>query len=430
MMLRGWVIGMVLGIWVSGGAIAAQDSQLDEVQKRRQVEAARLEAEIRDGLQQADKLKSTDPAKAIALLEALLEKLAAESVLSIAKTADYRLAIKERLQTMRTAQARAGSEAALQRAGQAELDQRLNRLKALAEKDAALRRDLAIVQDLRARGQWAEAARLAEELAQRHPENPSAAQQRQISGQAERVRDAYRLAEDKSVASNAAFNDILRSGVPPAGDVVYPPKEKWDKLTRDRKRFLEIPMTEQERKIVEALDSVIPTPTDLRDISLRKFLDDFQKELGLPVILHPGALKDLNLDYDQTFSVSLPKNVTRRSLLRTALAELGLTYVIRNETIEIMDVERAKNCMTVRVIPVDDLLVFGWALPPMLPNGQANVQGKSAVDILIDLIQDQIEPLSWQKYNGPGSITYYPPQRALIIRNSAEVINMIGGRRR
>ena len=143
MMLRGWVIGMVLGIWVSGGAIAAQDSQLDEVQKRRQVEAARLEAEIRDGLQQADKLKSTDPAKAIALLEALLEKLAAESVLSIAKTADYRLAIKERLQTMRTAQARAGSEAALQRAGQAELDQRLNRLKALAEKDAALRRDLA-----------------------------------------------------------------------------------------------------------------------------------------------------------------------------------------------------------------------------------------------------------------------------------------------
>ena len=59
-----------------------------------------------------------------------------------------------------------------------------------------------------------------------------------------------------------------------------------------------------------------------------------------------------------------------------------------------------------------------------------DVQGKSAVDILIDLIQDQIEPLSWQKYNGPGSITYYPPQRALIIRNSAEVINMIGGRRR
>jgi hypothetical protein len=189
-------------------------------------------------------------------------------------------------------------------------------------------------------------------------------------------------------------------------------------------------MTEREKEIVAILNSEIPTPTDLRDITFRKFLDDFQKETGLPVLVNQAALKDLGIDYENIFTVSLPRKVTRRSLLRTALAELGLTYVIRNETIEIMDVERAKNCMTVRVIPIDDLLGFGWFAPPVLPNGSPNTSGKSAVEMLIDLIQDQIEPLSWQKYNGPGSITYYAPQRALIIRNSAEVINMIGGRSR
>jgi hypothetical protein len=425
--LVGGLLALLLGMVCP---VSAQDSALDEVQKRRKIEAERLELEIRNALAEADKIKVTDPVRAVQILEAALEKLSADTALSIAQTANLRVTLKERIEAIKSGKARAESDQAGSRNRLVELDRRLARLQAQAERDEALRRDLAIVRDLMARGKLAEAARLSEELAQRHPDSPAAGQQRQVTSLGERVRESYRIAEEKSGASVSALNDVSRSGTPPAGDIVYPPKEKWDKLTRDRKKFLEIPMTEREKEIVAILNSEIPTPTDLRDITFRKFLDDFQKETGLPVLVNQAALKDLGIDYENIFTVSLPRKVTRRSLLRTALAELGLTYVIRNETIEIMDVERAKNCMTVRVIPIDDLLGFGWFAPPVLPNGSPNTSGKSAVEMLIDLIQDQIEPLSWQKYNGPGSITYYAPQRALIIRNSAEVINMIGGRSR
>ncbi len=426
-MIRLAVLGCLLTLLPTA---IAQDSALDEVQKRRKIEAERLELEIRNALAEADRIKATDPSRAVQILEAALEKLSADTALSIAQTANLRVTLKERIERIKSGRASTEAEQAGSRNRLVELDRRLARLQAQAERDEALRRDLAIVRDLMARGKLAEAARLSEELAQRHPDSPAAGQQRQVTSLGERVRESYRIAEEKSGASVSALNDVSRSGTPPAGDIVYPPKEKWDKLTRDRKKFLEIPMTEREKEIVAILNSEIPTPTELRDITFRKFLDNFQKETGLPVLVNQAALKDLGVDYENTFTVSLPRRVTRRSLLRTALAELGLTYVIRNETIEIMDVERAKNCMTVRVIPIDDLLGFGWFAPPVLPNGSPNTSGKSAVEMLIDMIQDQIEPLSWQKYNGPGSITYYAPQRALIIRNSAEVINMIGGRSR
>lgn len=430
-MMRLAVLGCLLTcVTVLMPSLRAQDSPLDEVQKRRKVEADRLEQEIRAALAEADKLKASDPTKALQILEAALEKLAADTALSIAQTANFRLSIKDRIEAIKSGRAKAEAAEAESRNRLVELDRRLARLQAQAERNEALRRDLAIVKDLMARGKLAEAARLSEELAQRHPDHPAAAQQRQVTGIGDRVREAYRLTEEKAGASVAALNDVARSGIPPAGDIVYPPKEKWDKLTRDRRKFLEIPMTEREKQIVEILNSEIATPTELRDITFRKFLDDFQKDTGLPVLVNQAALKDLGIDYDNTFTISLPRKVTRRSLLRTALAELGLTYVIRNETLEIMDVERAKNCMTVRVIPIDDLLGFGGFAPPLLPSGNANTSGKTPVELLIDLIQDNIEPLSWQKYNGPGSITYYAPQRALIIRNSAEVINMIGGRTR
>ncbi|MCS6977593.1 MAG: hypothetical protein NZM31_11375 [Gemmatales bacterium] len=431
-MIRLAVLGCLLMLLSSLLPTAhAQDSTLDEAQKRRKIEAERLEMEIRNALAEADKIKASEPSRAVQILEAALEKLSANTALSIAQTATLRVTLKDRIEAIKSGRAKAEAEQAEGRNRLAELDRRLARLQAQAERDEALRRDLAIVKDLMARGKLAEAARLSEELAQRHSDNPAAGQQRQVAGLGERVREAYRITEEKAGASVSALNDVARSGIPPAGDIVYPPKEKWDKLTRDRKKFLEIPMTEREKQIVAILNSEIPTPTELRDITFRKFLDDFQKETGLPVLVNQAALKDLGIDYENTFTISLPRKVTRRSLLRTALAELGLTYVIRNETIEIMDVERAKNCMTVRVIPIDDLLLgFGGLAPPILPNGNANTSGKTPIDLLIDMIQDTIEPLSWQKYNGPGSITYYAPQRALIIRNSAEVINMIGGRTR
>jgi hypothetical protein len=46
---------------------------------------------------------------------------------------------------------------------------------------------------------------------------------------------------------------------------------------------------------------------------------------------------------------------------------------------------------------------------------------------LIDLIQTVIAPATWERNGGPGSIYYYRPLRVLVIRQTGEVHDEIGG---
>ena len=47
--------------------------------------------------------------------------------------------------------------------------------------------------------------------------------------------------------------------------------------------------------------------------------------------------------------------------------------------------------------------------------------------MIVDLIKDSIDPMSWQGNSGQGTITYSPINKSLIIRQSAEVQLMLKG---
>ena len=74
----------------------------------------------------------------------------------------------------------------------------------------------------------------------------------------------------------------------------------------------------------------------------------------------------------------------------------------------------ARTELVTRVFQVDELV--------------GGVAGGWTGDALINFIMDNVEPTSWKKNGGPGTITFYAPGRALIIRNTAEVINKLGSK--
>jgi hypothetical protein len=47
--------------------------------------------------------------------------------------------------------------------------------------------------------------------------------------------------------------------------------------------------------------------------------------------------------------------------------------------------------------------------------------------LLIDTITATVEPLSWESRGGPGTIRYYAPLGALIVRQSTEVHPLLRG---
>jgi hypothetical protein len=104
------------------------------------------------------------------------------------------------------------------------------------------------------------------------------------------------------------------------------------------------------------------------------------------------------------------------------LGAQGLTFVVKDETIQIVTVDRAKSMLTTRVYYLGDLVQgvgqFGGIQWGPFLNAQ---QTQANVAALIDMIK-KIDPLSWNgEAGGPGSITYSAATQSIIVRNSAEV---------
>lgn len=61
------------------------------------------------------------------------------------------------------------------------------------------------------------------------------------------------------------------------------------------------------------------------------------------------------------------------------------------------------------------------------PPGAAGGAARSDAQDLIDLIQTTIAPSSWDVNGGPGSIVYWPLGQALVVRQTSEVHEDLGG---
>src|SRR5262249_10744736 len=137
------------------------------------------------------------------------------------------------------------------------------------------------------------------------------------------------------------------------------------------------------------------------------------------------------------------------TLLRKILSDLGMTYVIKEETIQATSAQRAREMMTVRRYYVGDLLAGMGALGTLtgpqaalanagiLPGGIQNfgglplatpanaqnlaMQKMESVKQLIDLIQSSVDAQTWQANGGSGTITFHAPSMSLVIKQSAEV---------
>jgi hypothetical protein len=106
------------------------------------------------------------------------------------------------------------------------------------------------------------------------------------------------------------------------------------------------------------------------------------------------------------------------------LADLGLTYVIKDEAIQITTPARARDMMVTRVYYIGDLVgTTNVFLPPLLNQ----LQMSQAIATIIQAVQTEVEPGSWQTNNGNGTIVYDPITMSLIIKNSAEIHYLLGG---
>lgn len=291
--------------------------------------------------------------------------------------------------------------------------------KAAAEKAAAEFKDVVAgikkVQTAYDANRPAEAAAETARLTRLYPSNPSVMALTQNGSIKTKLDDAIAFQVEYRNRWVANQKNIMMSSLPAIRDVEFPA----DWVEKSKRRLKTVEMSAKEKKIVEALDKSITV--NFRDRPFEEALQDLSNQLDQPLLIDKASVADLEIDLKKGSTLEA-NGLSGRTVLRSLLAAHGLTFVVKEETIQIVTVERARGLLTTRVYYLGDLIrgtgLFGG--PEWGPYLNAEQTGENAKSIAA-MIQKSIDPLSWRDNGGAGSVTFDPLTMSIVVRSSAEV---------
>lgn len=409
--------GLALVFAANLGLIAvAQDSKndkqlLEEAKRQQEIATQKAEAELRETL---NKVRSADSAEALALLKQALANIEANT--SIRENARSAMAqmLRDRIRIAELAPKTGGSKPAIP-ATTIKEDRNKTKLVDLQKQEEERKQVQAAVKAIdRLVGQQRtqEAEKQAAELVSQFPNNTAARVMGKKSFINARIREANDLLKEQESRISMAMNDITKSSLPPKGNVEFD-KEHWRKITRLRK---DDQLSKKEKEILQALSKTVQP--DWKNSQFQDVVTYLSTLTGQTILIDKKALEDASIGTDSAVNFVAPREVSVRTALRKILGDLGLAYVVRDETIYVTTSQKARDMMTTRVYPLGDLVTpNGLLVPPDI----AALQESRAVETIIGMIKKSVDPLSWDSEGGKASIHYNAVTKALIVRQSAEV---------
>ena len=405
-----------------------RDDILDRARRMEVVARQKVESEIRATLRDAQKLARTDKAKAVERLKEALVGLEGDTNLTEDRRSSLKRMLEDRIRVVQIDDTAAAEnekkEKAVNRAetGRAVMDAQTNRIKT----------GLKTVKDLQDRGQLGQANKEATELAKEHPEKPATQIAEKNALKADQIAAARRVKADRAQATVAATRDIEKSATPAVQDMEFP--KDWREKTKNR--TLVVKLTAKEKSLLQALNS--PITVDFKNSKFEDVIEYLQTFVGQTILVDQESMREAEASYDSPVTAKV-RNVTTRTILRKILGDLGLTYVIKDETIYVMSHQRAREMMVVRGYYVGDVLSVMSTLPSNTLGNPAtfdaavnsSVQAHAInvvqnVKTIIEMIQSSVDPSSWLLNGGRGTITFDAPSMSLIIKQSAEVHAQMG----
>lgn len=366
-----------------GYAQTQQGDPLPEVRERLKVEAQRIEKKVQDSRIRSYRLLRSDPEEALDVLKGVIGTLRDDTSLS---------------------------------------EERRKSLLALVQRDLGNVHALAHVR------RTSEPAAGAARAETRRAPDPRVAEgsksvydsaTQRIRRMNDRVAEARNFRENRGDRTTHALTGVDRASVPPKSDYDLP--DDW--LEKSKRRSPAAKMTDKEKAILEALKK--PIKVDYNMETFQSVIDHLSRQMGQDILIDKQALGEANVTYDTPITLRFNKPVSARTALKRVLADVGLTYVIRKETIEVTSLLRAKEMMTVRTYYVGDLM---GVVSPLLPRVANDFQMIQAIGLILNQIQG-IEPESWEGKGGPGTVTFDPVRMAIVVKQSAEVHYMLNGLR-
>jgi hypothetical protein len=391
---------------------------LDQVRRREEVARQKVETEVRDGLRDVQKITASNPAGAVERLKGLLTLLESDTALAQDRRDRLQRMVKDRIRvTEQEKDAAAAAPAPKDDKAAAAAARRLLDEQLAAERER-LRKEMEALRQQRQQG--ADTGKQAADVARRNPTNPAAQAGSRINSAADQMSAARRAEIDRQRGLAGVRRDVDRSSTPPAGDMEFP--KDWAERTKGR--VVGKPLTPKEKAILTALST--PVLVNFKNSRFDDVVEYLSTLTGQPIVIDPTALKEAEVTYETPVTLNA-KGVQVRTALRTILAELNLAYLIKDETIQITTLQRARETMVVHTYPVADLVVAfrpdrPFFAPPFALPEELFLNAKD----LVQMIQASVDPASWQVNGGLGTIVFHAPSMSLVVKQTAEVHMMLG----
>lgn len=417
-------LAAALAAGLAGLASAQPGDPLAEARARQSLADQKASAEVQTALQDADRLARTNPARAAQILKTVQNGID----LSAAISPEARRALTTQLQARLAAIEGRPAPAPAARPDPAAPGVKADRKAAFEAMQAELkevREGIDVVARFREQNKFAEADTAAAALARKYPTNPAVLALTQKDATANAVAESRAFADMQSKRLVAAQNNLIASSLPAKGDIEFPA----DWATRAGRRTNEQKLTTKERELLAALDR--PVTLAIKDQPLEYALQELSDKLGQRLLVDQKSLRDLDIDLKKTTSLDA-RGLSARTALRQVLAANGLTFVVKDEAIQVVTVERSRDLLVTRVYYLGDLIQgvgpFGGALQwgPLLDFQQTEANAK----MIIDAIKSSVDPMSWEGKGGSGTVSFHFPSMSLIVRASSEVHASLGSRLR
>jgi hypothetical protein len=411
-LIRALGLSLLCGLALVGPAVADNKGDiLDDTKRKQDIERQRLEKEIQDLKREALAVASKRPDTAADLLKHAISKLESDTLL---KTETRESLLRSLKLTLRDLSAIAKKDPPT---GTLVGETRRADAEKKGNDDERMRRTMADIARLRANGQVIEASRLADDLYRSNPNATVAQIVRSMNSRADQLAMNKEYRDKKGAALLAVVREIEKSGIPIEGEIEFP--RDWVERSQRRAKFTEQPMTKEEKAILKSLGSVVDV--NLKDVGFQEFIEQMEKQMGVSIFVSKTAMEEASVAY--TTPVSVRGKGASRTILRKVLSDLGLAYVVKDNTIQVTTIARAKEMLTTRSYYLGDLagavdLRWGPVVSQMIM-----AQNLAA---LVNTIYQSIEPMSWQVNGGPGTLYFNPATMTLIVRQTADVHYLLG----
>jgi hypothetical protein len=392
---------------------------LDKIKGMNEIQAQKMEADVKDALKDAQTLSGSDPAGALDRLQRTLTRLEADRSLTPGRRDLLTRQLRDRIKVAQVEADRAAQRGNAANDKLARTDSKSKDAEARAAENELIVRNLAQITDLQKKGKTREATRQAEDLFRRYPNLAAPQAIGQTTSILDQVAYLNQIKDDRAGRRSSALNSVDRSALAPGSDMEFP-KDWATRVAKREPANLPAP-TSKEKSILSALDKSI-------SVNFYDAIEELSTTLGQPILLDKAALGDALVTSETQVNFGV-KDVKARTVLRKVLADVGLAYIIKDEAIQVVTEKQAKETLVTRSYYLGSLLAggnFSNAGIRFFP-GVTQFEMMQNMLSIVHMIQSSVDPQSWQINGGQGTITFHAPSMTLVIRNTAEVHGMMGG---